>query len=93
MIKKLLCILWCVVCFSTTVCAAEYPGLLRIVEVEDYVITGEDANGFTWRFINASEDWMVNDLCAVIYEDNDTPIIFDDIIKQTRYVGYVELYQ
>lgn len=73
--------------------AAEYPGLLRITEVRDSIVVGTDANGNEWTFLDLCEDWEPDDLCGVIYDDMGTPIIYDDEIRQTRYVGYVELYQ
>ena len=87
-LTALLCLL-----MTTPVKAAEYPGLLRVTETDNEVIVGADSNGITFRFIDLSEDWYVGDLAAVIFDDNGTEIIFDDTIKDVRYVGFIELYQ
>jgi hypothetical protein len=78
---------------TTPVYASEYPSLLRITEVQDNVVTGIDANGFTFRFVDVYEEWDVDDLCAVIFDDKGTTSIYDDEIRQTRYVGYADLYR
>ena len=79
---------------TTPVYAAEYPGLLRIISAEDYLIVGVDGNGNEWSRIDCSEDWEPDDLAAVIFDDKGTPnYIYDDVITEMRYVGYVELYQ
>lgn len=72
--------------------ATEYPGLLRISETRDSIVIGIDANGNEWAFLDP-EDWEKGDLCAVIFENKGTPIIYDDEIRQTRYVGYLDLYK
>lgn len=77
---------------TTPVYAAEYPGLLRITEVQDNIVMGIDANGFAFRFVDVYEKWDVDDLCAVIFDDEGTTQIFDDTIKQVRYVGTMEMY-
>lgn len=95
MTKRFLCVCWCIMIlfmYSVTVYGAEYPGLLRISEVRDSIVVGTDANGNEWTFLDPCEDWEPDDLCGVIYDDMDTPIIYDDEIRQTRYVGYAELY-
>lgn len=78
---------------TTPVYASEYPSLLRITEVQDNVVTGINANGFTFRFVDVYEEWDVGDLCAVIFDDKGTTQIFDDEIRQIRYVGYTDLYR
>lgn len=96
MTKHFLCICLCIMIifmYPVTVYAAEYPGLLRITEVRDSIVTGVDANGNEWTFLDPCEEWEPDDLCGVIFDDEGTPIIYDDTIKQTRYVGFVELYQ
>ena len=92
-LKRTLTIIIAVITLTTTVYATEYPGLLRITEVQDNVVTGVDANKVAFRFVDVNEEWDVGDLCAVIFEDKGTEIIYDDEIKQTRYVGYIELFQ
>lgn len=72
--------------------AAEYPGLLRVESVNGSNVSGVDANGFTWQFCQDGNDYFTGDLCAVIYDDKGTKIIFDDEIVSARYVGTVEMY-
>lgn len=76
-----------------TVRAEEYPAVMVIDEVngnQDLVV-GHDFAGNIWSFYaNGGEDWMVGDLCAMIMDDKETPLIYDDEIKATRYVGYVQ---
>lgn len=72
--------------------ATTYPGLLRITEVQDDVVVGIDANGFEWSFAEVGHDYETGDLCAVIYDDNGTEIIFDDEIVAHRYVGTVDMF-
>lgn len=73
--------------------AAEYPGLLKVTEVQPEYLTGVDGNGTLWDYDTDPEDWQVGDLAAVIFEDNGTESIYDDDIRQIRYVGYMELYR
>lgn len=80
------------IALTVPVFASEYPSLLRITEVQDNVVTGIDANGFTFRFVDVYEEWDVDDLCAVIFDDEGTTQIYDDTIKQVRYVGAIEMY-
>ena len=95
--RKLIFIIASIIFMTFLACvpvfAAEYPGLLRITEVRDSIVVGTDANGNEWTFLDPCEDWQPDDLCGVIFDDMDTPIIYDDEIRQTRYVGFVELYK
>lgn len=72
--------------------ATTYPGLLRITEVQDDVVVGVDANGFEWSFSEEGNDYMEDDLCAVVFDDCGTEIIFDDEIVSHRYVGTTKMY-
>lgn len=72
--------------------AAEYPGLLHITEVRDSIVVGVDGNGNEWTFLDPCEDWETDDLCAVIFDDEGTTQIYDDTIRQVRYVGAIEMY-
>lgn len=70
-----------------------YPGLLRVTATEKEVVVGVDANGFEWEFAEVGHDYEAGDLCAVIYDDKGTEIIFDDEIVAHRYVGTTEMYK
>ena len=72
--------------------AKQYPGLLRVTEVQGDEVTGVDANGFIWSFEAEGNDYEEDDLCAVIYDDQETEIIFDDKIVSHRYVGTTKMY-
>lgn len=73
--------------------AAEYPGLLKVTEVQPEYVTGIDGNGNAWEYDVDGDDWEKGDLVAVIFEDNGTEVIFDDDIIAARYVGYAEMYR
>ena len=69
----------------------EYPTCGTVVSVnhETDVVVFEDFNGLRWGFKGA-EDWMVDDIIAVIMNDQGTETIFDDEIVDVKYCGYVE---
>ena len=94
MIKKALltAVLATTVATPTPKANTYYPGLLRITEVQDDLVVGVDANGFEWSFSEEGNDYMADDLCAVIYDDKGTEIIFDDEIVAHRYVGTVDMF-
>ena len=59
------------------------------VDYENDIVTLEDFNGFQWQF-EGCEDWQVNNVCACVMNDNHTPSIFDDVIINTNYCGWIE---
>ena len=66
----------------------QYPACGIVTEVNtktDEVII-EDFNGNLWAF-NGCEDWMKDDICAMIMSDEGTSEIYDDVILQVRYCG------
>ena len=80
---------------SCTACAnynGLYPKFSVVVNV-DYnndIVTVKDFNGFLWEFFGC-EDWIENDICSLLMFDNNTSdTIFDDIIVDVRYDGWVE---
>lgn len=63
-----------------------------IAETEDgnYQITITMQNGNMFSFISEDGDWMEGELVAVIFDDNNTPEVSDDIIiGQPHYSGWV----
>lgn len=48
-----------------------------------------DFNGNDWIWVGI-EDFCVGDITAAIMDDNNTEVIFDDIIITLRYAGYME---
>lgn len=71
-----------------------YPATMIVVGLEydtDTVICVE-ANGNEWSF-RGIEDYIKGDLVGMIMDDNGTPnYIYDDLITETRYVGYTEVF-
>ena len=68
-----------------------YPTSAIVTDVSNDKITITDFEGRTWIFYTDSEDWAVNDICAVIMDDNGTPeTVYDDLVIQARYCGYVK---
>ena len=69
-----------------------YPLCGTVVEInrENGKVMVEDFNGNLWTF-EGCEDWLEGDICAMIISDEATPdTIYDDVIIQTRYCGWVK---
>lgn len=69
-----------------------YPTSMIVTEVdyESDLVTIVDFEGRMYQFYGC-EDWYENDICAVIMDDNGTTeTVYDDIILQTRYCGYIK---
>ena len=72
-----------------------YPGTLIITEVNEATDTvmAVTASGIEYQFSGIGEDWCTGDLAATIMSDNGTPeSILDDVVLESRYVGFTELY-
>ena len=68
-----------------------YPTSAIVTEITDDLVTITDFEGRMWQFYDDCEDWMIGDICAVIMDNNSTnETVYDDIILQTRYCGWVE---
>lgn len=68
-----------------------YPTCGIVIEVnleEDYILI-KDFSDNLWMMSDC-EDWAVNDLIAMIMYDNNTSIIFDDIIIDAKYCESIE---
>ena len=68
-----------------------YPMIATVVRVEynhDTVVV-EDDYGHQWAFIGC-DDWCEGDVTALIMDDNGTELIYDDVIMDVRYAGWVE---
>lgn len=79
-----------IVAFSTA-CAEMYPQTF-IVSATDTVqdtLVLIDGTGNEWVWFGI-EDYDVGDIVAVIMDDNDTEIIYDDAIITMRYTEYAE---
>ena len=66
-----------------------YPLSTTVTEINNDTVTVEDTNGNLWSF-DGTEDWEINDTCALIMNDNSTKDIRDDVIVSTRYQGRME---
>lgn len=69
---------------------AYYPTVGIVCEVDKAanVVAVKDNNGNVWEF-SGTEDWIRGDICAMLMYDNGTEIIYDDIIIDVRYCGYI----
>ena len=74
---------------TETVVPEIYPTCGVVTEVTETEMTFTDFMGYSWTIVDDPEDWDVGDRIAVIMSDNGTDIIFDDIVLQTKYCGWV----
>lgn len=59
------------------------------IDYENNLVSVTDYNGFVWQFFGC-EDWAEGDICAMVMNNNGTSeTIFDDVIVNTSYSGYV----
>lgn len=63
--------------------------LVHDVDYETDTVTIRTFSGIEYQFTGC-EDWFEGDICSVIMDKNGTPEVYDDIILQTRYAGWVE---
>jgi len=66
----------------------EYPQSMVVVQIDEATdtVTCEDATGNLWQFKDV-EDWCIDDVAAMIMNDNGTAEISDDEIISVRYCG------
>ena len=70
----------------------QYPttGIVIEVNYDTDTVTVEDFNGHLWSFYGC-EDWMIDDICAMLMNNCGTPeTILDDTIITVRYCGYLK---
>jgi len=79
-----------VVAFSTAR-AEIYPQTFFVNDIDraQNMLILIDFNGNEWLWSDI-EDYEKGDIIAAIMEDNGTEIIYDDIIINIRYSGYIE---
>lgn len=79
-----------VLLFVVPAAAELYPavGIVTDLNLEWDIVTFTDFNGHNWC-ICGIEDWLLNDIGAILMEDCDTPEIEDDLIVEVRYAGYI----
>ena len=46
-------------------------------------------NGNVFGFYNNEGDWTIGDIVSVLFDDNGTPLVYDDIILACKYSGWV----
>lgn len=75
----------------STACAEIYPQTFFVNDIDraQDVLILIDFNGNEWIW-SGVEDYEKGDIIATIMEDNGTEIIYDDIIINIRYSGYIE---
>lgn len=59
------------------------------INYNDDIVCCTDFNNNIWSFYGV-EDWVINDICSLTMYDNNTEIIYDDIILNTTYSGYID---
>lgn len=75
---------------------ADYNNLYAIAmvvyktDIENNIIIFRDFNGNLWQYQTEVEDWLIGDIAEILMDNNDTKIIYDDIILDARYCGYIE---
>ena len=74
---------------SMNACGAEvYPncGVVTKLDYQEDIVYFTDCVGIIWGFYGI-EDWQLGDVVAVIMDDVDTEIIYDDEIIMAVYCG------
>ena len=71
--------------------AEDYPTCGKIIKIDyqENLIYIKDFSGNVWVY-EGVEDWVIGDIVAMIMDDMNTAIIYDDEIKVVRYCGWVE---
>lgn len=104
--KKIIAfIIICIMCFglyvtvyantniaeTTTIVTNEYALTTIVINVdeENDIVQCVDFNGNIWEFKGCA-DWVINDYCSMIMNDNGTEEIEDDIIVSTHYSGWLD---
>lgn len=91
--KKFIAIvaLFAMILAFSTACAEIYPQTFFVNDIDraQDVLILIDFNGNEWLW-SGIEDYEKGDIIAAIMEDNGTKIIYDDIIINIRYSGYIE---
>lgn len=68
-----------------------YPAITIVcgIDPNSDLVFVRDANDEVWSFVGG-EDWEINDLCAVEFNDMGTESIYDDEIESVRYIGHLD---
>ncbi len=67
-----------------------YPKTFTVsaVDPDNDMVFLTDFNNNEW-VIEGVEDWMEGDVASAVMSDNGTPVIYDDVILDIRYSGYL----
>jgi len=79
-----------VMCVSGVARAEIYPTTMMVVGIDEDVITAEDFSGNLWQWVEDVEDIYIGDIVAVMLDDCDTSNIYDDVIIDYNYTGWIE---
>lgn len=87
--KKLITIVALLALVTIGASAEIYPQAFVVGDIEDDTLVLVDSNENEWIW-EGIEDYAIGDIVAAIMDDNDTTIIYDDMIIMIRYAGYME---
>ena len=90
----IVCTLYLSICYTTetgneNVPCKEYPLTTVVTETGTKEIVVTDFNGNDWIY-ETDDEWEIGDYCSMIMSDNGTESIYDDIIVNVRYNGYLQ---
>lgn len=63
--------------------------VITCVDYESDVVIAMDFNGNMWEF-EGCNDWIEGDVCSMIMNNRGTDVIYDDVIIDMKYCGWVE---
>lgn len=84
-----------VAAFLLTGCSSQerYPDCGLVTNVTEvggvYEVEILMQNGNQFAFATEDCDWCLNDIAAVVFNSQGTPEIYDDVIVDVKYSGYV----
>lgn len=71
-----------------------YPDTGLVISTEWYgdhgLLQFQTQNGHIFELIEEDGDWYTGDLISVIFNDNGTPEVYDDIIVNYKYSGWID---
>lgn len=90
--KKLFALIIALITIVSIAHAELYPMTLMIydIDVENDLFYATDYSGNQSWVFDEIEDWCVGDLMGIIFDDNETENIYDDIAMSYRYCGWIE---
>ena len=69
-----------------------YSTVGRVVGYDTFsdVLYVKTSDGNIWEY-EEIQDWMIDDLCSIVFCDNGTEEIEDDEIVYMRYIGFIAI--